>query len=410
MSSLAYVFVWLVVFVAPWEMLGQLGPLPTLSRLLGLSAAGFAVLAILMGTKIRPWPRPLLWMIAYWAWSVLSMAWSIEPSATYTHIFSVTQLFMLVLLIWQCAPTVKQQTGLMFALLIGSLVPLAMMYTTYRETLGAEEFDSARFAGAGHDANYLAEMFTIEILMVVYLGLRPERSSWQRYFWWAYVVVAAFAVFLTGSRTGAVTLGLAGLWTLWFARTLRPQMKVLLIGSAVLIMVVLPQFVPSGLLTRIGELTSSPHTLEMRLDAWKRGVEVFLGNPILGVGGASFAEAITRLGAERRMVAHNIFITVVTEKGVIGLGILLTFLVMLWRRASSMPRRERTLWRGVLIVWLVSSMMAGSMTDKLSWFIFGIVLAQAEALRSAAARIGGKGAAAVRLPLRPRPKLRGAHE
>jgi O-antigen ligase len=84
------------------------------------------------------------------------------------------------------------------------------------------------------------------------------------------------------------------------------------------------------------------------------------------------------------MVAHNVFISELVEKGIVGFILFMTFLMMIVKSAWSMPKLERYLWLGSLGVWGLASLTASSGHDKLTWFLFGIVLAQAAALGRAA--------------------------
>jgi hypothetical protein len=248
--------------------------------------------------------------------------------------------------------------------------------------------------------------------MALYLALRPNlRGTWVRVFHWGFILAASVGVMLTGSRAGALALVVATVWTLFvlgviqrgrFFSTKIPVVMAVLAGALFIALLV-----PTGLLERIAEIKSVPDTFVLRWTAWWKGAEAWMGSPILGVGGGAFAEAIVRLGAEKRMVSHNILVTVTVEKGIVGILLFLWFAWTLLRDMRFLPRSERLLWQGVSLAWFLCSLSAGSGADKLSWFVFGMVLVQTRLFRHAASMSRGK---AVTLPAinRTSPNLRGA--
>jgi len=101
------------------------------------------------------------------------------------------------------------------------------------------------------------------------------------------------------------------------------------------------------------ELTQG--SLHNRKQIWKAGARVWLEHPVLGVGAATYAEAVRpSLGTPalpgHQYVAHNTYLSVLVESGLIGFGIFAllagVLLVFVWM----MPFTERAFWTVTLLV------------------------------------------------------------
>jgi len=76
------------------------------------------------------------------------------------------------------------------------------------------------------------------------------------------------------------------------------------------------------------------HSLIMRLEYWKTGVDIFMNNLLFGVGSGDIQDAFnlqyevnkTRLNPEFRLRAHNQFITIAATFGTIGIIVFCCFL------------------------------------------------------------------------------------
>jgi O-antigen ligase len=126
---------------------------------------------------------------------------------------------------------------------------------------------------------------------------------------------------------------------------------------------------------------------------WRAGWSVFNQSPFRGVGAAAFAPSVEHaLGmpfhgsgiddggpSNVELVAHNTFLSVLVEQGVIGfslfLGILLTLVFSAWR----FPLVDRAFWLSVLLTWAIGVSSLTWEDRKPSWFLFGVLVAAAAA-------------------------------
>ena len=113
-----------------------------------------------------------------------------------------------------------------------------------------------------------------------------------------------------------------------------------------------PRLVASGTLNRLGEGTASGSLLE-RYDLWKIGLKAWVQTPVLGTGAGSYPDLLGRAG-EFRMVAHNTFVSVLVETGLVGFVLYFAFWLVVLRRVLLLPKEERFFWLGALACYMPS--------------------------------------------------------
>jgi putative inorganic carbon (HCO3(-)) transporter len=182
--------------------------------------------------------------------------------------------------------------------------------------------------------------------LVVGIGLSQSRGAWL------------------GAVVAAMCLVLA--WSGFTRRLLIPGV----LGGAFVLAVAITGLLPASILDRLGQtieyfgvfdvrtvqVTSDNWSVVERMAHWQAGWYMFLNNPWLGVGAGNFAQAypnyyvatwIDPLGH-----AHNYYINMLAELGVVGGGLLLLLLGLAFTHlGGALVRSEElggTFWRAVL--------------------------------------------------------------
>ena len=394
MGKVTFFLLCLFAAFIPFETMANFGDLPSGAKLIGMPLVASAALAFLTGHRIRMLPLPLVMRVVLVFLSVISCTWSSFPEATLTNVSRMIQVLILALLVWEFAVTYKEQMWLLRSLLVGMLVPLAMQMVAFRSGgLIAESAEEARFSGAANDLNYLAYMYGIAIMVAVYLAtnsLTLDRKC--RWFYWGMAALCAIGNILTGSRSGFICLLAASVVSMVMAGVSRGRIVAILQFLALVVVVywIAMCFIPASVFSRVAS-TSTSVWEDPRVQIWGRGLAAFLKTPLFGTGSGTFARATVASGSERGAVAHNAFLSVLVELGVIGFTLFLSYVIMLFRTAWRLPRREKLLWLGVLSVWTLWALLTGSEYDHFTWSLHVLVLAQA----AACAQLGPPG----KLPL-----------
>ncbi|MGQ9610792.1 MAG: O-antigen ligase family protein [bacterium] len=170
------------------------------------------------------------------------------------------------------------------------------------------EGSRVKSSGIFSDPNDLAQAIVVAIPFIFNLFFY-ERLVMKKIILGAIGVVMLFAFLLTGSRGGFI--GLAVVMFLLIRR------KTGTIAGAFLSIVCLAgllAFAPDYMIERLESASPYEGTGAGRIEIWYEGWEMFLSNPILGVGMNNYAEY-----QSTHHVAHNSFVHVAAELGLPGL-------------------------------------------------------------------------------------------
>ena len=383
LGKLAFASLWLLVFAMSWEDAITIANFGTSARLIGMLGGVLGLLAIIESGRVRrPAPGHIL-MALFVLLAGGSYLWSLYPEGTVTQTVTYIQLFMMVWLIWQLASRDREQTRLMQAYVLGTFV--SGIDTVYLFIIHQESVYQ-RYAGARLDANDLGLLMALSIPFSYYLLIQSKGMIA-----WVYrlqLVLAGTTVLLTASRGAALASVFAlAIVPLTHARlTARQRIAVLLTVSLLVCGALV--FVPSTSWERLSTipLEFSQGTFTGRTVIWAAAWELFRTHPFLGVGANAFRLTVSRIlvepiradesGTPQAPAAHNTFLSVLVEQGVIGFALfcaLLGFLALSLRRLPPFPQK---LWVVFLGVWVVGVSSLTWEMRKPTWFFFGLLMAQ----------------------------------
>jgi O-antigen ligase len=383
LGKLAFASLWLLVFAIPWEDAVTISNFGTSARLIGMLTGGFGVLAIIERGRVRrPAPGHIV-MALFVVLAAVSYLWSLYPEGTQEQAFTYLQLLAMVWLIWELSSRAQQQIRLMQAYVFGTFV--SGIDTVYR-FLSHQESAYQRYAGAGLDANDLGLIMALSIPLSYYLLIESKGKLA-----WVYrlqLILAGTTILLTASRgaTLAILVALAIVPLTQARLTGRQRIALLLTVSFFVCGALL--FVPATswerLSTTPGEFAQG--TLTGRTIIWKAGWEIFRAHPFLGIGANAFRLIVSRVLAEPIRPdeygrppgppAHNTFLSVLVEQGVIGFVLFCALLGVLALSLRALPPFPQKLWIVCLGVWIVGVSSLTWEIRKPTWFFFGLLMAQ----------------------------------
>jgi O-antigen ligase len=382
LGKLAFASLWLLAFAIPWEDAITISGFGTSARLIGVVTVVLGLVAIVeKGALKRPMPAHFM-MALFVISAAVSNLWSLYPEGTLIQTITYIQLFTLIWLIWELCPGVREQKHLMQAYVLGTFV--SGTDTIYR-FLAHQASAYQRYAGSGLDANDLGLMMALSIPVSYYL-LIQEKSRMV----WVYrlqIILAVTTILLTASRgaTLACLVALAIVPLTHTRLTARKKIALLLTLSFLVCGVLL--LVPASSWER---LSTVPHEMEHgtftgRTVIWKAGWQIFREHPFLGIGSNAFRLIVSRVLEEPIRLddqdspappAHNTFLSVLVEQGVIGFAIFCAMLGVLGFSLMAMPPFPQKLWVVVLTVWAVGVSSLTWEMRKPTWFFFGLLVAQ----------------------------------
>jgi O-antigen ligase len=205
---------------------------------------------------------------------------------------------------------------------------------------------------------------------------------------------AAFAGILLSASRGGTFAALVALLILpvgFFRMTHGRKMAIAiaLVAAAVIALAVVPERSWDRLMT-IDDTAETRWSTEsfqnldmvnMRIAIWKEGLDMFETRPFLGVGTGGYLNVVAPIQGERR-VAHNVFLSILVELGLIGLTLFLAMIVVLVMSVRYMEKDERLLWLLLLSTYLVGGFFLSWEHTKQTWLIMGLLAARAVPLRA----------------------------
>ena len=379
MRKLAFAFLWLYAFSIPWEAV-QIPGAGTAARGIGILALASGVLAVAMSGRLRK-PGLILWLgMAFTVVSALSLFWTVSLPLTLQRVVTDAQLVGSMWLVREFARSDEQVHSLLVACCFGCFVPMANLLNNFvsGRSIGYDRFTST--GAVPLDANDLG--LTLALAMPMAWQQMRRRSGWVRLVLRVYFVVAPLVILLTGSRgafvTGLIALSIVPLTLQWSS----PRSVVAALGVVIAMAVVTTEFVPASIWARLrtiqAEISERQNmTLSGRIDIWRAGLSVVIEHPLLGAGAGAYRAAIQSV-APRTDVAHNTYIGVLAELGLLGFFLFVALLSACAWTISGLPPTDRPLWMIVGFAWAVGVFALSWEAAKLTWLLFGFCAAQAD--------------------------------
>ena len=395
LDRIAYVCLCAFIFVLPWEdtvpLIGGL----VLSRWIGLLAFATTLMRVAVAPNRKKLFALHYGMLAFAGWSGLSIFWSVDWDSTLARIGTYLQLLVLAWLVWEVAATETRVLGLLQSYVfgasvcsIGAIANLMMGRSSGQVADPLATIDTFRYTIDGVNPNDLGLILALSIPMTFYLRAR-KTGALTALLYCLQFVLCVTVILLTGSR-GAMLAAIAALvmFPLTVSKLPRWQRLASIVMCAAVIVCGV-SIVPKETWTRLLNVGSeiSEGTMTHRTQIWAASVEVFRDHAFLGVGSGGHMAAVANIVGEA-WVAHNTFISVLVELGVIGELLLLALLAIALYCAVGMRNQERLLWVVLLATWSIGVAGATWEYRKVTWFLFSLLAAHAYARAAQKPRVG----------------------
>lgn len=370
MSAIAYAALWIYVFSVPWENIIVIPGIGALSRLMGIVAVAFAMLAVVMTGRLRRWHMAHVAALVFLLWATAGQLFFVADRLSFKF-FTFTQLFLVMWMSWQLAQSRERQLGLLAAFVSGAYVVAFKTIMVYRSNDGSLR----RFAAEGFDANDLAMTLALALPMAWYLGMTYRRPL-ARWFVRAYIPLGLLTIGLTGSRGGLIAAVIALAIVPLTMTNLSPAKLVATLLLAGVTGTVAVAYIPQTTLDRLA--TTGAEIQDRRFNGrwrlWVAGVEAFSERPITGYGTGSFKKTARRWLGAGTQVAHNSYLSLLVEQGLIGFAIYATMFIAVFLAVLDLPVIDRR-FTLVLMATLAIAMFPLSWEDhKVVWFLLSFLL------------------------------------
>jgi O-antigen ligase len=332
-------YFWMISFTAllffrPQDHFRPIGALhlAELSAIAGLGA--MAVRRLSAGETIAKINSEVIAVIALGGVIVITIPFSFWPGgslAMFSDIYvKVILIFALMISTLSSPKRLFQMTWVMI---------IASGYIAFRGVLdysrGVNLVEGHRLGGAVSgmfgNPNDLALNLVTFLAPTLVIVLR-ERRMLPRLFASAIAVVMVAAIIFTKSRSGFLGLLAMSLVIVYYTLKLKPGVILAMIVAAA---VSLPMM-PETFWSRMGSIgnaeTDETGSRAARIQLMEQGLDVFLANPITGIGAGQFRNYDGPEMIEKWRVTHNVWLQVAAEIGIFGF---MLFAYLVYRAFSS---------------------------------------------------------------------------
>lgn len=372
-----WVFCVLVMFPQLWYPIHGM-PLGSMSLTLLFAAT-------LVGSFVQPVPQaqpaPSLWLVwllalySYVSLWVVSQRYGLPmPIGSDNPVFRQWQNFATMLLLyWMAFRTMRDEADLKTLALIFVVVLLLTSWREYRNFYGSASFSYERRAAGtfpmmGMAANHFGAF--ISNVAALCIGLAAvDRHKLRRRLYLLTFLCALYPLFFSYSR-GAYAALLAAVAVVGVVRY-----RIVLVFLAVLA-VSWQSVLPDTVVERMTMTESADGEVEesaaMRLVVWQLAQDLFADHPLVGIGFNGFYFATEGLPLRN---AHNYYLTVAAEQGLVGLLLLAVLLMRALYSGWRLYRQGHSeLLRAVglgFVAYTVSMVVTNVFGDRFSQFAMG---------------------------------------
>jgi len=356
----------LFIFLVPWADSIWDG----LPRLVATAAIGLSVLQLFVHGSHQKYTVYHLSVAVYFSWQLLSMIWS--PDLHRSEIVAKTTIQLLLLIT-------------LFSLVIDNKARLIAAYQTYvfasiaasgivlKNYINGIESGYLRYGIQNLTIDAVGVFLALAIPFAAYLAKYSTNKS-IRFINLLAIPFITYGIFLTATRTAFVAAIFGFMYWVYTQRKASLKIKavilVFLTGAFVAVIAV----TPTSSIERIfstGE-SISKGTLNNRSIIWEGSFSQWKESPIIGVGLGGLGHALNRERVNYD-AAHNSFIHIMTENGIIGLTLFLFVHLSILYLITLTPNNEKAFLLSLLLIIIVSQLATHLQTEKIMWFVYTVL-------------------------------------
>ena len=367
----------IVVYAVPGEWLTWARPLRLALLSSSLAAALFVLRRLGQGQPISLDGLRGSSLLGFTAVCLASSAWSIHPEVSRTTAFELLKLTAIYFTLVNVVSSFKRLKIFISTLVLASMVTSIGVINWHRAGIDLVEGFRSRWVGVYADPNHMAMDVGLVVPLALALIARVQTPLWLRICSALSAGLAVVAIVLSHSRGGF--LGLAIACAIWALREKR-KLQAMVLG--LFLVVGLAVFAPETFWRRTETVTSFQEDASAmgRVYAWEVTAGISKAQPMLGVGAGAFRFAWPLYAppeAQRAYVAHNVFLDVIGELGLIGLFLFLIFVSSSWAGALKASRHAEYGWlcRAIsasIAGYLVCDLFSGYILSSHLYVLFGL--------------------------------------
>ena len=356
----------LFAVTVPFDTVLVIGDSTSVSAVLGgLTGITLVVYGLLSGRQQTP-PRTALWWGLFVAWSAASVLWAVNPEIAMQRLPTVLTSFALYVAVVSFRISRRELHWIFVLTVIGGLVAALISMRQFAENVTLSGRATLTFGPRQANPNDFAASLLLPVALSL-AGFSTFSERWKKAVMLAAGLLLGAGVLLTMSRGAlialVVTVGVS---------LVRPRIRWRAL-TALLIVAVALAFLPRLFLQRLESSASSRG--QGRFDILIVGAAIVQAHPIVGAGLENFIVEYARYAGKAPVFrgldrpAHNVYMQVQAETGIIGLAL---FLFAAWqqmkrRKQFSEPISARIDYFGFALEAACWGMLAMGLSGSIHW-------------------------------------------
>jgi O-antigen ligase len=373
MRKLAYILSIFLIFTIPWEDAISIAGVSSITRYVGIVTSIVWLVSALFRKQVRKPHVFHLFVLLFILWNVTSLIWTIALDESIELVKTYVQLFMFMYIIWDLYLTLNAVNKALQVFVLGCYILILTTVLNYMMGREISLYSGGRYAGVGN-ANDLALILTLGLPIAWHLA--TTRDNLDRYpvfriLNFAFIPAAVFAILLTGTRTALFGVIPAFAYIIGTIQRLKPIFRISSFVIFIAAMIWLEPLIPRSILERLGTTGASIMSGDLggRVNLWLQSISIYYDHPYFGIGSGAIS-SIYGIGA----MAHNTFLSVLAEVGIVGFIIFMCILVIAVLQAINQEKRYVLLWITILAVWGIGVFTLTWEYRKVTWLLLTLIV------------------------------------
>ncbi|MFV0141774.1 O-antigen ligase family protein [Empedobacter falsenii] len=289
------------------------------------------------------------------------------------NFFNAVNLIFINYCIFKCFTYLSINKSLQY-LILSLLISISLQFF-YNEPLTEYTF---RVSGGTGDPNEFSTQVLYSLAIFPLIQFNKLKGVWNKIIYYLYYIIAVLSILKAGSTTAGLILTIITLFNIY--KLIKHNIKYTIIFSILIFILI---FFVSNYLNEIDivrdyldRASSNDGGMNSRLGIWKVAESIITDNIFFGVGPTNFpiySEIYSHYTlAEGSRAAHNIFILLFAESGIISILLLLFIIVNFFINTFKEKLNERYLF-SIMIVFLMGLSLT-MFYEKYFWFFIGIMV------------------------------------